>query len=163
MTITTFTTRPLRLRAALTAVLLLPVLLAGCASQQEQYCEALAEEKQTLDELGEGGFEETGTIARTTDVFERLSAEAPDDLRDEWDTLTGAWRGLERALAASGADESMFENGERPEGMSAEDYDRVSQAAVQLRSTRVVEATSGIEQQAQDVCGVDLTGSGPTG
>ncbi len=157
------TTRPSTVRAALAAVLLLPVLLAGCSSQQEEYCSALEEEQQTLAELGEGGFEESGTVARTTDVFQRLTEEAPEDLRDEWDTLTGAWRGLEQALQAAGADESMFEAGERPEGMSAEDYDRISQAAVQLRSTRVVEAATGIEQHAQDVCEVDLTGSGPGG
>ena len=157
------TTRPFRVTRTLAAVLLLPLLAAGCSSQQEQYCSALEEEKQTLQELGDAGFEEAGTVARTTDVFERLAEEAPEDLRDEWDALTGAWRGLERALAAADADESMFEAGERPEGMSAEDYDRISQAAVQLRSTRVVEAASGIEQHAQDVCGVDLTGSGPAG
>ena len=157
------TPRPHRSRRALAAVLLLPVLAAGCASQQEQYCSALEEEKQTLAELGEGGFDETGTVSATTDVFQRLADEAPDDLRDEWDALTGAWRGLERALEAAGADETMFEDGERPDGMSAEDYDRISQAAVQLRSTRVVEAASGIEQHGQDVCGVDLTGSDPAG
>jgi len=144
-------------------VLLLPFLLAGCSNQQEQYCAALEQERQTLAELGEGGFEESGTVARTTEVFERLAQEAPEDLRDEWDALSGAWRGLERALEDAGADESMFEAGERPEGMSAEDYDRISQAAVQLRSTRVVEAATGIEQHAQDVCEVDLTGSGPAG
>ncbi len=155
------TTRPSSARRTLVAVLLVPLLAAGCASQQEQYCSALEEEQQTLAELGEGGFDESGTVARTTDVFQRLAEEAPEDLRDEWDTLTGAWQGLERALEAAGAEESMFENGERPEGMSAEDYDRISQAAVQLRSTRVVEAASGVEQHAQDVCGVDLTGSGP--
>ncbi|HEX4978142.1 MAG TPA: hypothetical protein VFV40_09785 [Nocardioides sp.] len=152
-----------RTRGVVAAVLLLPVLVAGCSSQQERYCSALEEEQQTLAELGEGGFEESGTVGRTTDVFERLAQEAPEDLRDEWDALTGAWLGLERALRAADADESMFEAGERPEGMSAEDYDRISQAAVQLRSTRVVEAASGIEQHAQDVCGVDLTGSGPAG
>jgi len=157
------TTRPRPLRSTLTAVLLLPLLLAGCSSQQEQYCAALEEEQQTLAELGAGGLEESGTVARTTDVFERLAEESPDDLRDEWDALTGAWRGLEQALQDAGADESMFEAGERPEGMSAEDYDRISQAAVQLRSTRVVKAATGIEQHAQDVCEVDLTGSGPAG
>lgn len=149
--------------AALTVVLPLTLLVAGCSSQQEEYCSALEDQTQTLAELGEGGFEESGTVARTTDVFQRLADEAPDDLRDEWDTLSGAWQGLERALAAADADESMFEAGERPEGMSAEDYDRISQAAVQLRSTRVVEAASGVEQHAQDVCGVDLTRSGPEG
>jgi hypothetical protein len=155
--------RRARTTSGLVAVLLLPVLAAGCSSQQDQYCAALEEEKQTLQELGDAGFEATGTVARTTDVFERLADEAPDDLRDEWDALTGAWQGLERALADAGADETMFEAGERPEGMSAEDYDRISQAAVQLRSTRVVEAASGIEQHSIDVCKVDLTGSGPAG
>lgn len=149
------------LRAALTAVLPLLLLVSGCASEQERYCAALEEETQTLQELGEGGFGESGTVAATTDVFQRLAEAAPDDLRDEWDTLAGAWQGLERALETAGADESMFEAGERPEGMPAEDYDRISQAAVQLRSTRVVEAASGVEQHAQDVCGIDLTGSGP--
>jgi len=157
------TTCPPRLRHTLVAVLLLPLLAAGCSSQQEQYCSALEEEQQTLEDLGEGGFDESGTVARTTDVFERLAEGAPEDLRDEWDALSGAWQGLERALEAAGADETMFEDGERPEGMSAEDYDRISQAAVQLRSTRVVEAASGVEQHAQDVCGVDLTGAGPAG
>ena len=156
-------TRPSRARITLAAVLLLPVLLAGCSSQQEQYCAALEEEKQTLEELGNGGIAESGSVARTTDVFERLADEAPEDLRDELDTLAGAWQGLERALEAAAADESMFEAGERPEGMSSEDYDRISQAAVQLRSTWVVEAATGIEQHAQDVCEVDLTGSGPAG
>lgn len=156
------TSRAPRGRLALLAVLL-PLLATGCASQLEQYCSALEEETPTLQELGDGGFEESGTVSRTTQVFGRLAQESPDDLRDEWDTLTGAWQGLERALGAAGADESMFEAGERPEGMSVEDYDRISQAAVQLRSTRVVEAASGIEQHAQDVCGVDLTGAGATG
>lgn len=157
------TTRPPGSRTALVAVLLVPLLVNGCASQQEKYCSALEESERTLQELGDGGFEQAGTVARTTDVFEGLAAEAPEDLRDEWDTLTGAWRGLEQALVAADADERMFEAGERPEGMSAEDYDRISQAAVQLRSTRVVEAASGIERHAQDVCDVDLTGSGPAG
>ena len=159
----TATTRPHRGRLVLVAVLLLPLAATACSSQQEQYCTALEEEQQTLAELGDAGFEEAGSVARTSEVFQRLSEEAPEDLRDEWDALSGAWQGLERALEAAGADETMFEAGERPEGMSAEDYDRISQAAVQLRSTRVVEAASGIEQHAQDVCGVDLTGSGPGG
>jgi hypothetical protein len=152
-----------RAGTTLAAVLLLPLLAGGCSSEQEQYCAALEEEKQTLEEIGNGGIEESGSVSRTTDVFERLAEEAPEDLRDELDTLAGAWQGLERALEAADADESMFEAGERPEGMSAEDYDRISQAAVQLRSTRVVEAATGIEQHAQDVCEVDLTGSGPAG
>lgn len=154
---------PRHLRHTVVAVLLLPLLASGCASQQERYCAALEEETPTLRELGDGGLEESGTVASTAEVFGRLSEEAPDDLRDEWDTMTTTWQGLRRALEAAGADERMFEDGERPQGMSAQDYDRISQAAVRLRSTRVVQAASGIEQHARNVCEVDLTGSGPAG
>lgn len=143
--------------------LLAPLALAGCSDPQDEYCSALEEEQQTLAELGGSGFGEAGAVARTSAVFERLRDAAPDDLRDEWDTFHGAWQGLEQALDAADADETMFERGERPEGMSQEDYERISQAAVQLRSTQVVEAVSGIEQHALDVCKVDLGATGPTG
>jgi hypothetical protein len=54
----------------------------------------------------------------------------------------------------------MFADGKRPAGMSRQDYRRISQAAADLRSTRVVAAGAGIEQQALDVCKIDLDGSG---
>ena len=54
----------------------------------------------------------------------------------------------------------MFTDGERPEGMSKDDYESISSAALELRSTRVVEAAAGIENQASDVCNIDLNGSG---
>ncbi|MGZ8737978.1 MAG: hypothetical protein ACXWW7_12500 [Nocardioides sp.] len=149
----------LRLGAGLTALLLVP--LVGCAGEQESYCDAMAQEKQTLEDLSAGADDpEAGTLSETIAVFERLQEDAPDDMVDEWDTYVTALRALETALADAGADESMFTDGEKPEGMRDEDYDSISAAAVELRSTRVVEAAAGIEQHALDVCKISLSGSG---
>jgi hypothetical protein len=146
--------------AGVLALVVLASATAGCSSQQEKYCSALEEEKETLAQLSGGsGDPETGVVGETIAVFERLREDAPDDVSDEWDVYITAWRGLDDALTEAGADESMFSDGERPEGMSQEDYEAISAAAVELRSTRVVEAASGIEQHALDVCKVDLNGS----
>lgn len=142
-------------------MLLLVLPVAGCASEQEQYCSALAEEQKNLERLSAGSDDPgSGDLARTIEVFERLRAEAPDDMVDEWDTYVTALQALQQALDDAGADESMFTDGERPEGMSKDDYASISSAAVELRSTRVVQAAAGIENQARDVCKVDLSGSG---
>lgn len=149
--------RPLRLGLA---ALALVAPLTGCTSQQESYCGTLEDEKQTLADLSaSSGDPEAGTLSKTIDVFERLRAEAPDDVVDEWDTYVTALQALESALADAGADESMFTDGERPSGMSEADYESISAAAVELRSTRVVEAAAGLEQHALDVCQVELGGS----
>ena len=148
-------------RAGLAALLLVP--LAGCAGEQETYCSTVEEEQRTLAELSEGADDPAaGTLARTIDVFGRLQADAPEDMVDEWDTYVTAWRALETALRDAGADEAMFTDGEKPAGMSEEDYSSISAAAADLRSTRVVEAAAGIEQHALDVCKIDLNGSGFT-
>ncbi len=152
-------TEVLGLRAGLAGLLLVP--LVGCAGQQETYCEAVAEEKQTLEDLSAGADDPgKGTLTETIAVFERLQQEAPDDMVDEWDTYVTALQALETALEDAGADESMFTDGEQPEGMSDEDYESISAAALDLRSTRVVEAAAGIEQHALDVCKISLNGSG---
>ncbi len=150
-----------RTRAAGLVVLLLVLPLAGCASEKEEYCSALQDEQKNLERLSAGSDDPgSGDLARTIDVFERLRAEAPDDMVDEWDTYVTALQALEKALDDAGADESMFSDGERPEGMSKDDYASISSAAVELRSTRVVQAAAGIENQARDVCKIDLNGSG---
>ena len=136
--------------------------LSGCSSDpQQEYCSTLADQQQTLQQLSAGADDPgRGDLARFIDVFETLRDAAPDDMVDEWDTYVTAWQALESALKRAGADESMFTDGKRPDGMSRHDYRRISAAAADLRSTRVVAAGAGIEQQALDVCKIDLNGSG---
>ncbi len=150
-------------RAWFVGLLVLAPTLVGCSSPQESYCSALEDEQQTLADLAESSSDPgSGALAKTIDVFEGLRAEAPEDVQDEWDTFIAAWQTLESKLEDAGADESMFTDGTRPDGMSEDDYQAISGAAAKLRSTRVVEAASGIEQHALDVCKLDLGGSGLT-
>lgn len=149
-----------RARTAALATLVLLAPLAGCSSEQESYCSALTEEQQNLEDLSAGADDpRSGALSKTIDVFERLRGEAPADVGDEYDTYVTALQALAAALKEANADESMFTDGERPEGMSKADYESISAAAVELRSTRVVEAAAGIEQHALDVCKIDLSGS----
>jgi hypothetical protein len=152
----------LRALVAATAVLLPLLAVGGCGgSAQDDYCDALADSQPTLQRLSAGAADpKAGDLARSIDVFETLRSQAPEDLADEWDTYLNAWQALDDALHSAGADESMFKDGSRPEGMSRNDYRTISAAAADLRSTRVVAAGAGIEQQALDVCGVDLDSSG---
>lgn len=150
-------------RAWAAGLLVLAPALVGCSSPQESYCAALEDKQQTLADLAETSSDPgSGALAKTIDVFEGLREEAPEDVQDEWDTFIAAWQTLETALADAGADESMFTDGSRPDGMSEDDYQTISGAAAELRSTRVVEAAAGIEQHALDVCKLDLGGSGLT-
>lgn len=143
--------------------LLAATLLAGtvaCQSQREAYCSALREERQAIVELNrQAGKGRDGVIDDSIAVFERLRDDAPDDLVDEWDTYIRAWRGLDRALERADVDESMFRRDRQPPGVSDAEHAAIEDAARQLRSPRVVDAAGGIEQQARDVCEVDLSGS----
>lgn len=145
---------------ALVAVALLAGSTVACQSQQEAYCSALREEREVILQLNrQAERSRDGVIADSIGVFERLRDEAPDDLVDEWDTYIRAWRGLESALDRAGVNESLFRSGEQPAGVSDAEYAAIEDAAEQLRSPRVVDAASGIEQQARDVCKVELSGS----
>lgn len=149
-----------RLLAPLLAASLAAGTVVACQSQQEAYCESLRAERQTFVQLGrEVRQGRDGVIADGIDVFERLREDAPDDLRDEWDTFLRAWRGLASTLDRAGASESVFRRGEQPKGVSDDEYAAIQDAAAQLVDARVLEAASGIEQHARDVCKVDLSGS----
>jgi hypothetical protein len=68
--------------------------LNGCSSDpQEEYCSALADQQETLQQLSAGADDPgRGDLARFIDVFEALRDAAPDDMVDEWDTYVTAWQ-----------------------------------------------------------------------
>jgi hypothetical protein len=142
---------------AVVALVVAASLLAGCASDEESYCEVLAEEQKTLNDLAEQAADaETDVLTPTLDSFERLRDAAPDELADEWDTVVFAYQALADAVAASGVDPAGYRPGGKPEGLSSAEARRLAAVASKLRSTRVAEAGSGIEDHANEVCGVDF-------
>jgi hypothetical protein len=134
-------TRP----ALLSGALLVAVSVAGCSTGADataDYCAALEDRQQSLADLAQASGEpDADLFADGLAVFEALRAQAPGDLRDEWDTYVFAWQGVADAF-------------ERADARGIED------AAAGLRSDRVVEAGRGIEQHARDVCEVDLGSAG---
>ena len=87
-----------RRTAAAGAVLTVLALLSGCADEREEYCEALAEEKATLNELAESSVDGGDVLTPTLESFEALRAVAPEELQDEWETLVVAYEAVVDAV-----------------------------------------------------------------
>lgn len=147
--------RQFRSAAAVAALTLLGGALSGCSNATDDYCSGLRADQPRLEKLA-GQPTSSSVIIDTLAVFEELRQQAPEDLRDEWDTVVFAWRGLRSALKDTDVDIARFDPAHRPEGVTAEQFSRVTGAAKNLRSAPVTDAAQGIEQHAQDVCEVDL-------
>ncbi len=147
-----------RRTAAAGAVLTLLALLTGCADEREEYCEALAEEKATLNELAESSADGGDVLTPTLESFEELRAVAPEELQDEWETLVVAYEAVVDAVEEAGIDPAEYRPDELPEGVSEAESERLAAVASKLLSPRVREATAGIEQHGREVCDVSFTG-----
>lgn len=131
--------------------------LTGCAGDTDAYCGALEDDQQALTDLAKSSSSPDGNLfADGLTVFKGLRQEAPDDIRDEWDTFYFAWEGVAEAFDAAGIGPQEYRPGERPDGVSETQAQAIEDAAAELGSARVVEAGKGIEQHARDVCKVDL-------
>lgn len=129
--------------------------LVGCGEDSEEaYCKAVKSEQEKFAEMqsdvsGLGLLEGLPTLRR-------LSAKAPDDLRDEWQTFLGALDAFSETLDEVGVEPTDFVDGKPPVGLSAAERTRIADAANELSSPDVVDAADGIEQQAKDVCKLQL-------
>jgi hypothetical protein len=138
--------------ALLLSVLVLGLLPTGCGSNSEaDYCAAL-KSAQTI-------FADDGTgleLITNLPKLEMLAADAPEDLGDEWQTFTTALESLRDTIRTGGLEPKDFVDGQPPAGTSASTRRAIAAAANELASDDVVTAASGIEQQAKDVCKLQL-------
>ena len=129
--------------------------LAGCSESDDErrdaYCDAVRKDaKEVGRTVSEGG---AGAFLEVLPTLEDLAEQAPSDLKDEWQTLVNALRGLQDAVDETGLQPGdLEEGGGLPADLSAADRRTVRGAASVLASPEVVAATQGIEQQALDVC-----------
>jgi hypothetical protein len=144
----------LRAGAGLVAlVLALPV--AGCGQDPiDAYCADLsAHRKQMADMLD--ASTSTALLGNRA-MLSDLAKKTPPDLQDEWQTFLGAVDGLHQALDHAGVKPSQFVAGKPPAGLAPADQRAIIAAADQLSSDDVVAAAAGIEQEARDVCKINL-------
>jgi hypothetical protein len=142
-------------KVVLAAVVLAMVAgTAGCSSQEDKYCKALSSDrKEFADMVGAGS---PSALVSHLSMLEGLAAKAPDDLSDEWQAFLTAIRGLRDALSDAGVQPSSYKDGKPPAGLSAADRSAITQAADQLSAEQTVQAASGIDQEARDVCKINL-------
>ena len=139
-----------RVLAALAAAVLLP--LTGCGGGG--YCSDLKEHRKEIAEMTASGS--PSALLDGLPMLRDLAEDSPDDLADEWQTLVRALDGLDDAIREAGVEPADFQDGKPPAGLSASDQKAIADAAGQIGADEVVQATSGIEQQARDVCKVNL-------
>lgn len=137
-------------------VLAAAVLLGGCADEGEQYCEALAEEQQTLTKLADDSADGGDVLGPTLESFQRLQENAPEELQDEWDTLTAAYEALVDAVESAGIEPADYDPENPPDDLSLKEANRLGAVASKLGSVRVSDAAGGIQDHARDVCDVDF-------
>jgi hypothetical protein len=89
-------------------------------------------------------------------ALRNLADKAPDDLIDEWQTFLGALDAFAHTLDELGVKPDDFVDGRPPAGLDAQARSRIAASASELSSADVVDAANGIEQQAKDVCKLQL-------
>ena len=139
--------------AVLTALLVAGV--SGCGgSQEDHYCAALSSDREEFAAMvGDGS---PTALVTHLPMLERLAAKAPDDLSDEWQAFLTPIRGLDDALHRAGVKPSDYHDGKPPAGLSAADTEAITQAADKLSAAGTVDAATGIDQEARDVCKINL-------
>jgi hypothetical protein len=141
-----------RLLTAAVVALLLP--LAGCGDPTEDYCSQLEKDRKEFAEMLES--DSSSALLGNLPMLRDLAEKSPDDLSDEWQTYLTAIEGLDEAIENAGVKPSDFDDGKPPPGLSEADKKAIAEAAGQITTDEVIAAASGIEQQARDVCKVNL-------
>jgi len=137
---------------------LLAVVLAlgvtSCGDQEKSYCAALSSDQELFAAMAD----DTSGLAllKHRSALHDLADKAPSDLSDEWQTFLGAVDAFAKTLDDVGVKPGDFVDGQAPAGLSPAAHTRIVDAANELSSDDVVQAADGIEQQAKDVCKLQL-------
>ncbi len=143
-----------RLAGAAVAVALLAPL-AGCGENSvDDYCADVTAHRKQLAEMVDSTS--ASALLGNLPMLHDLADKAPEDLADEWRTFTGALDDLDEAIKDAGVKPSDFKDGKAPAGLSAAEQKAIADAVGQIETDDVVQAATGVEQQARDVCKVNF-------
>jgi hypothetical protein len=139
--------------AAVALALLVP--LAGCGGNSiDDYCGDVSAHRKEMADMIESSS--SSALLSHLPMLHDLADKAPEDIADEWQVFLGALDDLDRAIKDAGVKASDFKDGKPPAGLSASDRKAIAEAVGQIQTEEVVQAASGIEQQARDVCKVNF-------
>jgi hypothetical protein len=147
----------MRRRTAATTALVAVLAIAGtsCGADPEKaYCQALQADQEMFAAMQD---DSSGlALLQHRAALHQLADRAPDDLTDEWQTFLGAVDAFAQTLDEVGVKPDDFVDGQPPAGLDQEKRTRIANAASELAAEDVVAAANGIEQQARDVCKLQL-------
>jgi hypothetical protein len=139
----------------LLALALAVPLLAGCGSDQDDYCGAVEEHQAELTDIVSSTRPDA--LLQAQEILEDLRENAPDDIADEWQVLVRAVDGLGDALRDAGADPGAYDPDDPPAEVTEEQQEAIAAASTRLASPEVADAFRAIDQQVRDVCHTPLT------
>jgi hypothetical protein len=130
------------------------VATSGCGDPIKAYCGKLGGDQKTFAAM----FQSNSPTSLITHLpmLKDLAGSAPEDLTDEWQTFINAVEGLSDALHQAGIGPDAYQNGKPPAGLSTSEQQAIADAATRLGSTQVQDSVKGIDQEARDVCKIDL-------
>jgi hypothetical protein len=134
------------------------VTAVGCGDDDDQfesYCKEVKAQQESLTEDLAGGT--STALIDALPVFEKLRDKSPDDLRDEWDTVTTRIGELVDALDDAGVDPATYDRKKPPAGLTPAQRKSIDDAAQALATPEMAAALDGVEQQARDVCRTPLS------
>lgn len=138
--------------AAVLASACVALLVTGCGeNKREGYCAQVAEQSMGLMKTIDEGGPVSGLL-NALPTLERISEDAPHDIRDEFDIFLDALRGLDAALEEAGLEPSDVPDGTLPPGVPQADREALLDATLELASPDVQAAATSVEQHALDVC-----------
>lgn len=129
--------------------------LDGEDDPYETYCSEVEEQREPLGEALAAGGDDSGLILALP-IFRELMEKSPDDLIDEWSTVTAHVQALADVLDEAGVDPASYDRKDLPDGVTRAERDEIDKAATALGSNVMRAAMAGVQQQARDVCGTPL-------
>jgi hypothetical protein len=142
-----------RLAVVLVLLALLGSGLAACGG--DDYCGAVKEHQTELTDVTSAGG--PAALLRALPIFQDLSRQAPDDIRDDWKVLLTPLEELDDALHDAGVDASSYDGKHVPASVTAPERARIEDAATALADPAVARAFDSVQQQAKDVCHTPLS------
>jgi hypothetical protein len=131
--------------------------LVSCGGDDDPfdaYCQEVEDQQAALSE--DLATDSATALIDALPEFEALRAKSPDDLRDEWTTVTERIRALADALDDAGVDPATYDREHPPAGVSKSERRAIKDAATALATPEMAAALDGVEQQARDVCRTPL-------
>jgi hypothetical protein len=120
------------------------------------YCSDLKDAKKEVDALKAGDFSD---LEETTDAMHELADEAPDAIKDDWETLVDGVDKLVEALKKAGLDDddmATLQSGQIPDGVDMAALQGLMTEIQALDTEAFTAAGDSINKHAKDECGVDL-------